>query len=157
MSRLEQSFLNGYVPYVLRQADQTLSAPFYEALNQFGVARSEWRVLAVLHDSPELSVVELATKALSPQPTVTHAVSRLEKRRLVKRSAGSTDKRQRIVSLTATGIKLTTQLIGEAQRLEADLLADAGDLTELMNALTDLTEAVRTRTALIATEMPHAG
>ena len=43
-------FLGRYLPYLLRQADQTLSAPFYAALNRSGVARSEWRVLVVLEE-----------------------------------------------------------------------------------------------------------
>ena len=57
-------FLDTYLPYVLRQADQTLSAPFYGVLNDYGVARSEWRVLAVLHDLGEMGVIELAAAAL---------------------------------------------------------------------------------------------
>ncbi|MGB1381869.1 MAG: MarR family transcriptional regulator, partial [Ilumatobacteraceae bacterium] len=59
-------FLDGYLPYLLRRADQTLSAPFYAVLNRYGVARSEWRVLAVLAESGEVGVVDLANAALSP-------------------------------------------------------------------------------------------
>ena len=58
-------FLDGYLPYLLRQADQTLSEPFYAVLNHYGVARSEWRVLAVLHDLGDLGVVELAAEFIS--------------------------------------------------------------------------------------------
>ncbi|MEL0075369.1 MAG: MarR family transcriptional regulator, partial [Ilumatobacter sp.] len=81
-------FLDEYLPYLLRRADQTLSAPFYAVLNRYGVARSEWRVLAVLAESGEVGVVDLANAALSPQPTVTHALRRLEERGLVVRKHG---------------------------------------------------------------------
>lgn len=157
VTRRETRFLNGYLPYLLRQADQTLSAPFYDVLNRYGIARSEWRVLAVLYEFDQLPVADLAVEALSPQPTVTHAVGRLEKRKLVMRTAGSIDKRQRFVSLTATGAELTAGLIDEASHLEADLLADAGDLKALADALARLTQAVQTRSEHVPNEVPHAG
>jgi DNA-binding MarR family transcriptional regulator len=142
------SFISSYLPYLLRQADQTLSAPFYEVLNTYGIARSEWRVLAVIAEHDELGVVDLAAAALSPQPTVTHALRRLEARGLVTKTPGAIDKRQRVVSITASGAALAATLIDEAQRLEAAALADAGDLTDLviqLRALTAVTEAAIAR------------
>lgn len=140
-------FLDGYLPYLLRQADQTLSAPFYAVLTDYGVARSEWRVLAVLLELGELSVVELATASLSPQPTVTHAVRRLEERDLVTRTPGADDKRQRFVALTPAGTDLTQALAREATDLEAELLADAGDLSGLIQQLKALTAAVEEKSS----------
>lgn len=133
-------FLDSYLPYLLRQADQTLSAAFYDELSSQGVQRSEWRVLAVLHERGSLSMRDLTQVALSPQPTVTHAVSRLEKRGLVHRLVGTYDKRQRFVSTTADGTDLTVSLIMAANKLEADALSAAGigDLTGLIAGLTDL-------------------
>jgi len=138
----DPQFLDSYLPYLLRKADQTLSAPFYSALSQHGVSRSEWRVLAVLAEVGELSVVELATEALSPQPTVTHAVGRLEKRGLVTRAVGAADRRQRVVSVTTSGAELTQTLIAEAQDLSASALANIGDLSTLIGELTRLTNLV---------------
>lgn len=136
------SFLESYVPYVLRRADQTLSAPFYAHLDRSGVARSEWRVLAVLLEAGPMGVVDLAAAALSPQPTVTHAVRRLEARHLVRRDAGVHDKRQRIVTLTPAGTELTRALAEEATRLQHAALADAGPTGELVRRLNELTERV---------------
>ena len=138
-------FLDGYLPYLLRQADQTLSEPFYAVLTRYGVARSEWRVLAVLHELGDLGVVELAAASLSPQPTVTHALRRLEDRDLVTRRPGDHDKRQRIISITPSGAQLTTTLIDEATALEREALADVDDLAALSQQLRDLTAAVEAR------------
>lgn len=140
----DAGFLDSYLPYLLRRADQTLSAPFYAVLTRYGVGRSEWRVLAVLEELGELSVVDLAAAALSPQPTVTHALRRLEERGLVQRTPGTADRRQRFISLTATGSTLTTTLIDEATALEAAALADAGDISELAEQLRALTTIVET-------------
>ena len=128
-------FLNDYLPYLLRRADQTLSEAFYAVLTESGVARSEWRVLAVLEELGPLSVLDLTEAALSPQPTVTHAVRRLEERGLVTRTAGANDRRQRIVAITTAGAALTRQLIDDARRLEASALAELGDLDDLVGPL----------------------
>ena len=139
------SFLDGYLPYLLRQADQTLSEPFYAVLYRYGVARSEWRVLAVLYELGDLGVVDLAAAALSPQPTITHALRRLEARDLVTRRPGDHDKRQRIISITPSGASLTATLIAAATALEAEALADVDDLATLSRRLRDLTAAVEAR------------
>lgn len=157
MSSGGPAFLDGYLPYLLRRADQTLSEPFYAVLTRYGVARSEWRVLAVLHELGPLGVVDLAAAALSPQPTVTHAVRRLEERGLLSRRPGTTDKRQRIISVTDTGATLTDSLIAEAKQLEADALTDAGDLTDLVARLRHLTDSVAATIAASTTEQERAG
>jgi DNA-binding MarR family transcriptional regulator len=149
------SFLDGYLPYLLRQADQTLSAPFYARLTHHGVARSEWRVLAVLEDAGELSVLDLAAASLSPQPTVTHALRRLEERGLVQRTLGTEDKRQRFISVTPAGADLTRTLMAEATELEAEALASAGDLRDLAEQLRALTALVEHE--LTAPEAARAG
>jgi len=138
-------FLEDYLPYLLRRADQTLSERFYAVLTDHGVARSEWRVLAVLEELGPLGVNDLADAALSPQPTVTHAVRRLEARGLVSRTAGVVDRRQRIIAVTEEGSALTRRLMITARDLEADALADAGDLNGFVRRLRRLTEAVETR------------
>ena len=139
-------FLDDYLPYLLRRADQTLSEAFYAVLTESGVARSEWRVLAVVEELGPLSVLDLTDAALSPQPTVTHAVRRLEARGLVTRTAGATDRRQRIVAVTEEGAALTRRLISAARRLETAALADLGggeDLVEPLRRLISSLEGVR--------------
>ena len=143
---LGTGFLDDYLPYLLRRADQTLSEAFYAVLTESGVARSEWRVLAVLEELGPLSVLDLTDAALSPQPTVTHAVRRLEARGLVTRTAGSTDRRQRIVAVTEEGAALTRRLIRAARRLETAALADLGggeDLVEPLRRLISSLEGAR--------------
>lgn len=135
-------FLEGYLPYLLRQADQALSAEFYRTLTHHEVGRSDWRVLAVLEDLGQLSMLDLTAASLSPQPTVTHAVRRLEARGLVTRTSGTTDRRQRFVAVTPAGRDLTRALMAEAKHLEAETLAEAGDLTDLVAELRRLTEIV---------------
>ena len=150
-------FLGRYLPYLLRKADQTLSAPFYAVLTRSGVARSDWRVLAVLQELGQLRVAELATAALSPQPTVTHALHRLEKRGLVLRTVSTEDRRERVVSLTPNGSLLTATLIDEAVRLEEEALAGAGDLTELVSWLREITVFLESDAPTVVGDEARAG
>jgi DNA-binding MarR family transcriptional regulator len=135
-------FLDSYLPYLLRRADQALSASFYAVLAERGVGRSEWRVLAVLEDLGELSVLDLADAALSPQPTVTHALRRLEERGLIQRTRGKSDKRNRFITITPAGSRLTRALIADARELETGALADCGSLDELITELRKLTNSI---------------
>ena len=139
-------FLDGYLPYLLRQADQAISTAFYEVLTREGVPRSDWRVLAVLHEHRELSIRGLTLHSLSPQPTVTHSVKRLEDRAMVRRVQGTDDKRQRFVSITEEGDVLTARLVSEAKRLEQVALnrANLADLEQLAAGLRKLTDGVTT-------------
>lgn len=157
MTAADESFLNEYLPYVLRRADQALSTAFYGVLTRYGVARSEWRVLAVLEELGELSILDLTSASLTPQPTVTHAVRRLEERGLVSRVLGTDDKRQRFVSITPTGSRITRTLIDEAKQLEAEALATTGDLSQLVAHLNELIETVEAHAKLRAEEHAHAG
>ena len=70
---------------------------------------------------------------------------RLEARGLVSRTAGAVDRRQRIIAVTNEGSALTRRLMATARALEADVLADAGDLGGFIQRLRRLTEAVETR------------
>lgn len=157
MAHGAEPFVDSYLPYLLRKADQTLSAPFYAVLNQNGISRSEWRVLAVLSEHDALSVIDLAREALCPQPTVTHAVRRLEKRKLVARALGTEDKRQRFISMSPAGAKLTAALIAEARGLAADALTDVGDLSALIKQLETLTARVETNLRQPAADTTRAG
>ena len=157
MARSEHAgFLEEYLPYILRRADQTLSAGLYALLNEHGVARSEWRVLAVLEERGPMTVLDLAEAALSPQPTVTHAVRRLEERELVSREPGTTDRRQRIITITDAGSTLTLMLIAEAQRLQAQAFAAGGEPGDLVERLRDLIAAVEAASADHPFESPRA-
>jgi len=96
-----------------------------------------------------MRVADLAVAALSPQPTVTHALRRLEERGLVSRTVG-VDRRERLVALTTAGDDLTASLVAEATRLEAEALDDAGvargdGLADLVDRLRDLTDSLEAR------------
>ncbi len=155
-SQIEHSFLGSYLPYLLRRTDQALSAAFYRSLSERGIQGSEWRVLAVLHEGDEMTMREVTTTALSPQPTISHAIARLVGRGLVERISSPDDGRVRLVRLTAAGRELSASLIDEAREHEQGLLSEAGidDLGEVAAALGRLCARLETPEILSASRGP---
>ncbi len=151
MIPISSEFLGTYLPYLLRRADQALSAAFYSVLNQHGVARSEWRVMAVLEEEGPLSVLELAEAALSPQPTVSHAIRRLVEGGLVQSAPGVSDRRRRTISMTPAGSALTQRLMAEAVRLESEALAEVDGLDAFAQQLRALTATIEETRRTIVT------
>ncbi len=102
---------------------------------------SEWRVLAVLDARGDRTITSLTDDTMLPQPTVTHAVARLEERGDVERRQGSTDRRHRIVALTDAGATKVAALIEQARAHErAALAGEARTGEELRRLLRDLIE-----------------
>lgn len=143
--RVPDRFLDGYLPYLLHRADSLLSADLHRELADRELQVSEWRVLTMLRDRGALPVGTLADQTTLPQPTVTHAVARLERRGLVVRSSGRTDRRQRFVSTTAAGAALAAELVERASALEGVALAGLAEservqLAAVLRALIDRLE-----------------
>lgn len=106
----------------LVRAANALSARLNRPLAEAGLTESQFGVLeALLHLGP-LHQRELAEKILRTNGNVTLVVDHLEKRGLVRRERGSTDRRYIKVHLTDAGEELVKALFpAHAARLAADL------------------------------------
>ena len=142
-------FVDDYLLYLLARASSLASGAFHARLEALGVTVSTWRVLAVLDGAGEVTLGELSQRCLFKQPTMTKIVDRLEHLGLVVRSAGTDDRRQRFVRLSARGRAEVAGLIEEARRHEARLLsgytAEERDL--LKRSLRDLIDHCRAESA----------
>jgi DNA-binding MarR family transcriptional regulator len=141
------AFLANYLPYLLHRADSLISQPFHAELTSLGLQMSEWRVLAVLDRRGPSPIGLLTDETMLPQPTVTHAVARLEERCDVTRIRSDHDRRQRIVALTDAGVAKVMTLITRAHEhetavLDAVSMHDAsGELRRLLTELIRRLEA----------------
>ncbi len=99
-------FVDGYLGYLLGQANHALFKDFEPAVRAAGLSGIEWRVLAVLHDSEPLAVSQLALDVLSKQPTVTKLVQRMAEQGWVALQACPTDQRRTLVAASpASGLQ----------------------------------------------------
>ena len=97
---------------------------------------SDFAVLeALLHKGP-LPVNEIGRKVLLTSGSITVAVDRLEKKRLVERKAHGSDRRARIVHLTKEGRRLIT-------RIYTQHAADLEKLVSMSLTQTERTNLIR--------------
>ena len=140
---MSSRFVDGYLGYLLGQANHALYRHFDEQVRAAGLSSIEWRVLATLHDSDPLPVSQLAQEVLSKQPTVTKLVQRMCEQGLLRLQADPTDQRRTLVTTTAMGRRLVLPLVEKARLHEAQVLrtlpaADKAALKRLLGKLTAL-------------------
>ena len=119
-------FVDDHLGYLLGQANHALYKDFDAHVRAAGLSSIEWRVLAALHDSPPLTVSQLAQEVLSKQPTVTKLVQRMAEQGWLVLQADATDQRRTLVSASASGRRLVKPLVDEARQHEARMLRALG-------------------------------
>ena len=115
-------FVDDYLGYLLGQANYALYKDFDAHVRAAGLSSIEWRVLATLHDSPPLTVGQLANEVLSKQPTVTKLVQRMAEQGWVGLQGDAGDQRCTRVAATPAGKRLVKPLVDEARQHEARML-----------------------------------
>jgi len=112
-----------HVFLVLWKALHAVESYAVRSIGEMGIGSTDFAVLeALLHKGP-LPVNEIGKKVLLTSGSITTAVDRLEKKRLVERRAHGSDRRARIVHLTRQGraliIRAYTQHAADIERLAA--------------------------------------
>jgi len=115
-------FVEGYLAYLLARASHLVSRQFHAQLRDAGLALPQWRVLAALADSDGRTIGELARMALTPQPTMTKIVDRMEAEALVVRAPAPDDRRSTLVRITPKGRGAVAPLIVRARSHETEVL-----------------------------------
>lgn len=119
-------FVDGYLGYLLGQANHALYKNFDAQVRAAGLSSIEWRVLATLHDSEPLTVSQLAHEVLSKQPTITKLVQRMGEQGWVQLLADPADQRRTLVSVTPAGRRTVKPLVEKARTHEATVLRALG-------------------------------
>ena len=91
---------------------------FQDQLKSNRLSVIDWRVLKTLLAADGMRVIDITERALSRQVTITQAVGRLERSRLVRRRIPSDDRRARRVYLTARGRQIARRLQALERRHE---------------------------------------
>ncbi len=137
MDQSKNSFVSGYLLYLLAASSERASAQFHAKVRENGLRVPEWRVLACLVDGEARMITRLAEFALMEQSRMTRIVDQMAARNLVERVADAGDKRRVRVRLTDQGQELATRLVKDAQAHETQLLSSLAD-----------TDAARIKTVL---------
>lgn len=115
--------LKNFMPYLLNQAAEQLSLEFQQYYKQnYGMLRTEWRVLFHIGHYGEIGAKEICDKARIHKTKVSRAVRALEEKRYLNRNQQSEDRRHEILNLTPKGQTVYQDLKAEADRFDADLM-----------------------------------
>lgn len=115
-------FVDGYLGYLLGQANHALYKDFDSHVRAAGLSSIEWRVLATLHDSAPLTVTDLALEVLAKQPTVTKLVQRMAEQGWLALLADPADQRRTLVTASPAGKRLVRPLLEKARAHESEML-----------------------------------
>ncbi|MBI2769012.1 MAG: winged helix-turn-helix transcriptional regulator [Burkholderiales bacterium] len=119
-------FVDGYLGYLLGQANHALYKGFDAQVRAAGLSSIEWRVLATLHDSAPITISQLAHEVLSKQPTVTKLVQRMCDQGWLALQGDPADQRRTLVTVTAAGKRVVRPLVDKAREHETRLLRTLG-------------------------------
>ena len=134
-------FVDGYLGYLLGQANHALYKAFDGQVRAAGLTSIEWRVLATLHDGEPLTVSQLAHEVLSKQPTVTKLVQRMCEQGWLSLQGDPADQRRTLVAVTPAGKRLVKPLVAQARQHETRVLRSLGSTEKA--ALLQLLEKLR--------------
>ena len=115
--------LRAFLPYrlsVLANRVSSLIADTYTC--QFSLRTPEWRVIAVIGETPELTATEVAERTAMDKVAVTRAVKSLVEKGKLRRKASQTDGRLTHLVLTASGRKVYQEVAPAALQLEDAIL-----------------------------------
>jgi DNA-binding MarR family transcriptional regulator len=120
--------LERFLPYRLSVLSNRISQTIANAYaDRFGLAITEWRVIAVLGRYPELSASEVAERTAMDKVAVSRAVARLLQRHLLQREIHGGDRRRSVLALSEAGYKVYDDVVPVALRYERELFAALDD------------------------------
>ena len=142
----EQLKLDNQLCFRLYTAARLTTGAYHPYLAPLGITYSQYLVLLVLWENGSLPVNDIARRLMLETNTITPLLQRMEKAKLVKRSKGKEDSRQRIVSLTKKGTALREQAKHIPECLSAEIvkkLGSADDIVRMVPVLDKLIEGLK--------------
>ena len=123
--------------FALRRATRAVTQLYDDVLRPTGLRATQYSVLAVIRASEPATQTEIARTAQMDATTLTRALRPLEREGLVRVRLGATDRRQRVVSLTAKGKRRLTRATAYWEKAQEELSQRYGTVAvrELVGAL----------------------
>ena len=144
MSDQEPLRLSAFLPFRLSVLTNTMSRRIAERYDQeFGLSIWQWRVMAVLGETPGLSASAVAERTAMDKVAVSRAVAGLVALGHVERQTAAEDARRSALRLTTAGLDVYRRIVPMALAYERELseAVSTEDLDRL-NALLDRFAAV---------------
>ncbi len=116
--------LERFLPYQLSVLSNVVSQDIAQAYSErFGLAVTEWRIIAVLGRFPGLSAVGVAERSAMDKVAVSRAVASLLERGLLHRETHGEDRRRSVLELSEAGRAVHAEVAPLALAYERELLS----------------------------------
>lgn len=135
--------LEKFLPYRLSYLSNIMGQGLAQLYtNKFGIAHTEWRVMAVLGISSGVSAAVVAEKTAMDKVAVSRAINNMIDSGLISRSFADDDKRRSELSLSTLGQQTYQKIVPLVQAYEKDVLdalsaSEQQDLDKILTKLTD--------------------
>lgn len=127
--------LEGFLPYRLAVASSQVSREFAVLYRQqFGITVPQWRILAHLSQTGEVSVRDIHERVDMDKSKVSRAAAKLESSGYVEKLVNPQDRRLVRLSLTAQGRALMQRIEPVALEFQKRLLERLGPVSEQFQA-----------------------
>lgn len=127
--------LNAFLPYRLNAAAARVSRAFAERYRaEFGISIPEWRVLAHLFQSGDVSVRDIEARADMEKSKVSRTATRLESAGYISKSVNDADRRLLLLRLTPKGQELVARLIPVAIQFQTELRGQLGAQAQALDS-----------------------
>jgi DNA-binding MarR family transcriptional regulator len=117
--------VEGRLGYLLRQAYQAMRGQIDAAARAHGITAPQFSVMSVLDHEPGLSGAQVARQSMLRAQTVHEIVLLLERDGLAERRPDPSDRRARVVFLTAEGTRVLRAVDADVARIEREALDGA--------------------------------
>ena len=118
-----QLILEQFIPYRLSILTNIISSSLSDTYKgKFQLSITEWRILAVLGEYPGVSADEVSTKTQMEKSSLSRAIAKLIRRKLIQREFSQIDQRRSILTLTESGLSIYNKVVPLAVEFERQLL-----------------------------------
>lgn len=150
-----QLVLERFLPYRLSVLSNRLSGAIAREYSQrFDLGVTEWRVMAILGRTPDLSANQVAQRSAMDKVAVSRAVARLLASGRIEREFDENDRRRSVLRLSEAGYAIYDAVVPLALGFEQQVLGElAADERELLFRLLDRLDELELR----AESTHHAG
>lgn len=134
--------LERFLPYRLSVVTNRISGALSRHYaDRFGIGIPEWRVIANLGRTPDLTANDVVERSAMDKVTVSRAVAALEQKGLLERARDAGDKRKSRLTLSTKGQAVYVEIAPLALGFERELLTalsaeEAAQLDRIIDKLT---------------------
>jgi len=108
--------LENFFPFIVTTVTRLFHALMEKEFKEFGINIAEWRILICLSRHKSCTLNDVVKFTVLPQSTLSRAINRMEKKRLLSISKLSSDGRLLNIRLTRHGLEILRLANSAAQR-----------------------------------------